>query len=426
MEIIVLEKRRVLKMRVAIIGCGAAGLSSIKQCLDEGIECEAFEQGSKVGGTWNYYDHIDEANILSQHSSMYQGLVTNLPKELMELDGFPYKEQKSSFISQRNVIEYLDDYAKHFGLLSHIKFDHKVEFVDPRQDNKWTINTRNLKNNKLITNIFDGVIVCNGHYYEPIIPSIEGMNYFKDKSSHSHYIKKPDKFKNMKVLVLGGGPSGVDFARIVSQVADKVYFSFRKDEAFGRHSSDKSITKPEVSQIKESTVLFADGSEEEVEFIIYCTGFATTFPFLSKRCKIEVDENWVYPLYKHIINIEHPSMAIISIATRVCPFPLFAIQVRFYLAFLKGLCLISKEEMYDDLLKDRKQRDELGVPKKLAHEIGFFQLEYCQDLENVAQIRGVPPVIGLMFKYHLKKKGRRYNYRVLNDEEFEAFPIPEA
>lgn len=62
--------------------------------------------------------------------------------------------------------------------------------------------------------------------------------------------------------------------------------------------------------------------------LIYCTGYRFTFPFLHESCKITVKENHVTPLYKHLINIEHPKMAAIGIPARVIPFPLFHIQVR--------------------------------------------------------------------------------------------------
>lgn len=61
-------------MKVAIIGSGAAGLAAIKQCLDENLECIAFEQGNKIGGTWNYYEKLVDGDVLSFHSSMYHGL----------------------------------------------------------------------------------------------------------------------------------------------------------------------------------------------------------------------------------------------------------------------------------------------------------------------------------------------------------------
>lgn len=39
----------------------------------------------------------------------------------MEYADFPYAKQKTSYISQERVLEYINDFAKHFDLLKHIK-----------------------------------------------------------------------------------------------------------------------------------------------------------------------------------------------------------------------------------------------------------------------------------------------------------------
>lgn len=46
---------------------------------------------------------------------------TNIPKEVMEYSDFPYPKQKISYISQEQVLEYINNYARHFDLLKYIK-----------------------------------------------------------------------------------------------------------------------------------------------------------------------------------------------------------------------------------------------------------------------------------------------------------------
>lgn len=64
-----------------------------------------------------------------------------------------------------------------------------------------------------------------------------------------------------------------------------------------------------------------------VDSFIYCTGYKYSFPFLDDRCEITVDDNYVSPLYKHLVNVEHPSMSIVGIPMTVIPFALFHMQV---------------------------------------------------------------------------------------------------
>lgn len=51
------------------------------------------------------------------------------------------------------------------------------------------------------------------------------------------------------------------------------------------------------------------------------------FPFLHESCEIVVEENCVEPLYKHLVNINHPTMCFIGVPYYVCAFAMFDLQV---------------------------------------------------------------------------------------------------
>ena len=75
-------------------------------------------------------------------------------------------------------------------------------------------------------------------------------------------------------------------------------------------------------------VQLLDGSSiNNIDCLLFCTGYHYTFPFLSKSCGIEVKNRIVSPLFKHMISINHPTLAFIGIPIQICPFP----QVRRYL-----------------------------------------------------------------------------------------------
>lgn len=62
---------------MAIIGCGAAGLSALKHFTAEGspFTCVSYEQTDNVGGTWVYTDRVGKDKYgLPVHSSMYKSL----------------------------------------------------------------------------------------------------------------------------------------------------------------------------------------------------------------------------------------------------------------------------------------------------------------------------------------------------------------
>lgn len=62
-------------MKIAIIGAGVAGLTTLKHCLADGHECVILERNDYIGGVWKYVEKtgVDEHG-LPVTSSMYEDL----------------------------------------------------------------------------------------------------------------------------------------------------------------------------------------------------------------------------------------------------------------------------------------------------------------------------------------------------------------
>ena len=58
------------------------------------------------------------------------------------------------------------------------------------------------------------------------------------------------------------------------------------------------------------TVRFVDGSEEEIDLVVYCTGYKITFPFLDPEV-FEAQDNRM-PLYRRVASVEHPGLYFIG------------------------------------------------------------------------------------------------------------------
>jgi dimethylaniline monooxygenase (N-oxide forming) len=58
------------------------------------------------------------------------------------------------------------------------------------------------------------------------------------------------------------------------------------------------------------TVRFADGSEEEIDLVVYCTGYEISFPFLEESVFAAKDNRM--PLYRRVVAPEHPSLYFIG------------------------------------------------------------------------------------------------------------------
>nr|XP_023028752.1 senecionine N-oxygenase-like [Leptinotarsa decemlineata] len=406
-------------MKIGIIGAGPAGLEALRLSLRDGHTCEAFEKTENIGGIWNYTDKTgnDEYGLQIQ-SSMYQGLKTNLPKELMQYEDFPYKKPKHSYISYPEVMQYMNDFATTFNLLPHIKFLNYVERVSYLPNGKWSLEIKELKTQEKEQREFDAVFVCIGNVSSLSIPHIPGKENFNGSIIHSHDYRKPDSYKNKRVLVIGSGSSGKDVTKFVANVAEKVILSHRSPLDSSFKLPPGVVTKPVVMEFKETSVLFADGSEEDIDAVVFCTGYLIDFPCLSPSCGIEVDNKWVKYLYKDIINVEHPTMAITGMLFPIFRFPLYGIQVRFFLSYLKENVSTTKEDMMKDITNHVKTLDK---PNLRAHEMTLDRIDkYFDDLAESGKIQKLKPVFIKLFKHIWKDRQdqRNLSYDLVNDEEF--------
>jgi hypothetical protein len=64
------------------------------------------------------------------------------------------------------------------------------------------------------TEVFDALLVCNGHYTEPRLPDIPGAEQFPGLLMHSHNYRRPDGFRGQHVAVIGASFSGGPYCSI--------------------------------------------------------------------------------------------------------------------------------------------------------------------------------------------------------------------
>ncbi|KXJ76797.1 hypothetical protein RP20_CCG008903 [Aedes albopictus] len=423
------------QQRYCIIGAGAAGICAAKYALQAGGDVTVFEQTDQIGGTWSYTDAVGKDHFgLDIHSSMYDSLWTNLPKEIMGYADYDMPEQRRSYIHWSEVLVFLKDYARNFEVDKHTRFEHLVEEVRPYGDEQWQVRVKDLRKEECSTMVFDYVLVCNGHYFDPVFPDFEGKEHFKGVQLHSHQYRKPNVFQNRNVLIIGAGPSGRDLVFAAADCAKNVYFSHHvphklKDAVF----PDNVIQVPDVAKLHESDVEFVDGSSHSIDLILYCTGYHFSFPFLHKDCDIELDDDWVKPLYKHILNINHPTMAFIGIPFLVCTTLMFDLQSRFAIKYYSGESpLPSKDAMMSDFEREMDDRWERGLKKRQAHMMGGeVQRAYYNDVAETAGIEPIPPVmIDMHIASHRRKnedlRGFRNDvFRVVDGGKFEMEYVEE-
>ncbi|KAM8890434.1 flavin-containing monooxygenase 5-like [Synchiropus picturatus] len=213
--------------RVAVIGAGPSGLTSIKACLDEGLEPTCFESSQAIGGLWRFKEtpELGRANI-------YPSVIINSSKEMISFSDFPPPAELPNHMLHSEVLLYLQLYAQAFKLLQYINFETTVVTVRQVQGfavkGQWEVETESRDGQRRIQ-VFDAVMVCTGHFTKPHLPlqDFPGIAEFPGKYFHSWEYCNAKGLDGKTVVVIGVGNSGGDIAVDISRVAEKVYLSTR-------------------------------------------------------------------------------------------------------------------------------------------------------------------------------------------------------
>ena len=125
------------------------------------------------------------------------------------------------FPSASQMLDYLSDYAKHYGLLQQIIFNTSVEHVGPAKDNLWELRFNNGE-----SRFYEGVIICNGHHWQRRWPDYDGK--FTGEFIHSKDYGHPEQLNGKRVLVIGGGNSSCDIVAEAARVSTSAHLSLRR------------------------------------------------------------------------------------------------------------------------------------------------------------------------------------------------------
>ncbi|KAJ8673103.1 hypothetical protein QAD02_004364 [Eretmocerus hayati] len=421
------------KTRVAIIGGGVAGLVVARHVVSrpETYSLSMFEQTDQIGGTWVYTDETDkDKNGLPVHSSMYKNLKTNLPKEIMQIPDFPFKDTGGpSFVHHSVIRQYLLDYTKHFNLYPHIKLNTHVEHVEPEQlangQVVWTVTYTDLPTRAKTTKTFDAVVLCNGHYTVGHVPKIPGIESFKGDCLHSHQYRMPEHYSGKNVCILGASWSGIDICLEVSTQAKKIYLSHNLPEPLDAKMSQNVEQRPGIDHVDGDKFIFRDGSSAQIDVLIYCTGYEFEYPFLSSKIKLQTTDNHVEPIYKNLIHMDWPNLFFMGLPAIVVPFPMFHIQAQYILGIIEGrIKLPSPERMREEYEQEKKSLLEKGIALRHINKYCERQWDYYDEIAHLARVPSFPPVMRKIYDYCNKMREqdfttyKSYQYRIVDNENF--------
>ena len=352
--------------RICVIGAGPSGITAIKNLIDEQLEVVAYDFNSDVGGNWIYAEN-------ESHSSVFETTHIISSKSLSQYEDFTFddfEEGIPDYPSHEQLRRYFQAYAKYFGLYPYIQFNTLVKSCTRLDQNNWEVITE--QEGQIKKEFFTHLIVCNGHHWSPRMPEYPGT--FSGVYIHSHQYKKAAPFKDQRILVIGGGNSACDVAVETSRVSKRTAISWRRGYRiipkflFGKPSDvvagsmsflpnklkyflseltvrivqgankhyglpepqqgvtgthptineellykirhGKVIPKTDIDQFENHKVHFKDGSTEEFDVVIACTGYILSHPFFDKTF---IDySNGPVPLYLKMLHAAYDDLYFIG------------------------------------------------------------------------------------------------------------------
>ncbi|CAL4915497.1 unnamed protein product [Urochloa decumbens] len=339
------------RAEVAVVGAGAAGLVATRELLREGHAVSVFEKSGRAGGTWAYDPRADAAaDPLGRRDSASPGATVH--SSLYEL--------------RAEVL--------------------RVVPLGQRQGERWAVAWRG-EDGEVAEEVFDAVVVCNGHCTVPLVPKIPGIDKWRGKQMHSHNYRVPEPFRDQCVVVVGLGASGIDIAVEISHVAKEVHIAARcSEDRLGKIELYQNVwMHPEIECIHDDgrRVRFAEGSEVAADTILYCTGYRYHFPFLDLD-GLTVDDNRVGPLYKHVFPPKYaPNLSFVGLPSKTIMFQTLELESKWVAAALSGRATLPSEEAMTAAVKeDYRRMDEAGRPKRHTHALWPEWVEYMDWLAD--------------------------------------------
>ncbi|ODV90111.1 hypothetical protein CANCADRAFT_31168 [Tortispora caseinolytica NRRL Y-17796] len=396
--------------RVGIIGGGPSGIIAIRCFLSSGFDVVVFERRRTAGGLWNYtaesckipcpstdpWCSLPATASGNWDSAMYDSLDTNIPKQLMDVTDFPFDERIPMFPERQDVLEYMNAFAEPY--LKYVRFNTLVESVDKPKD-KWVVVSKDLDSGKLSTSEFDYIVVASGNYDMPYIPEFEGLKEWNEKYPgsvlHSRSYRSPDTFYG-KTIVVGNSASGLDISYQISNYAElPVIRSIRSESRlpgpeFCLTPEERAARIRDVGVIKRfdytnRSVVLADGEViENVQFVVFATGYLKNIPFLQNyHCThplISANGTHFTNIYKQLLNVDDPSLAFLAAQRFILPMRIAEVQSAWLARVWNGDITLPQ---HDVMLKDYNDRLEAQGDGKEFHDLKKLEdVQYYRELQS--------------------------------------------
>jgi dimethylaniline monooxygenase (N-oxide forming) len=391
-----------------VIGAGSSGIAVAKALHERGIPFDCIEKSDRVGGNWVFGNR-------NGMSSAYRSLHINTSRERMEYTDFPMPKSYPDFPHHTHIAKYFDDYVDHFGFRDKIVFETGVERAHRGPDGTWAVTLDNGETREYDALLVANGHHWDPRWPEPAFP---GEFNGTQMHSHYYVENTDFRDKNVLVVGIGNSAMDIAvessfvadktflssrrgayilpkylFGRPLDQIGVNALtpmlpFAFRrailmamyrvgvgKVQDYGLPEPDHRLGeahptisadflnriahgdmtwKPNVASLEGDRVRFEDGTTEQIDIIVWCTGYKVTFPFFAEDMISAPDND--LPLFRRVFKPGIGNLAFIGLLQPLgAIMPLAEAQGRWLAAYLRGeYQLPPREEMETDVRRERE------------------------------------------------------------------------
>ncbi|MGW5879935.1 flavin-containing monooxygenase [Nocardiopsis terrae] len=284
---------------LAVIGAGQSGLATVHATNRRGLRPLVLEASDRAGGSWPH--HYDSLTLFS-------------PARFSSLPGRPLPGEPDRYPVRDEVAAYLRDYAA--GLDADVRYGQRVAGVE-RSGNGFLLTTADGSRFEAVT-----VVCATGGFTRPHRPDLPGLTDFTGTVVHTADYRSPAPFTGQRVVVVGGGNSGVQIATELAGVA-RVSLASRAPVAWaeqrplgrdihwwfarsgldaaplrrlwekgptlvnddGRHRAAFASGNPDrremFTRLDQDKVTWSDGTVEGIDALVLATGYRPALGYLS-------------------------------------------------------------------------------------------------------------------------------------------------
>ena len=279
-------------LEVALVGGGQAGLAMAYYLREQGLRFVIFERGDSIAPAWR---------------GRWDSLILFTPRRYSALPGLPFPGDPDGYPTRDDVLAYLERYAETFELPIELKSEVRRLSHEAR---RFVLEV----NGRTVT--ADQVVVATGPFQTPFVPKLAQDLDPGLWQVHSTGYRRSGDVPEGTVLVVGGGNTGFQIAKELSathkvllsvgskqkplpqRIAGRDLFWWlttthllsttvesrlgsklqHRDTLIG--SSPRELKrrygvelKPRAIAAAARTVRFKDGSELEVDAVVWATGY---------------------------------------------------------------------------------------------------------------------------------------------------------